>query len=104
MPPKRSGRKISEVTVDSGAISKNLASSESANSGIKIPTFSGTRGESAKFWLAKFEQVMKLKKVKDEDKTIQLFLLLEGQAEIWYHTLPEDTQGNFAKLKETFEE
>ena len=104
MPPKRSGRKCSEITVERSAINKNMASSENSNSGIKIPTFSGIRGESAKFWLAKFEQVMKLKKVNDEDKTIQLFLLLEGQAEIWYHTLPDDTQGNYQKLKETFEE
>ena len=104
MPPKRSGRKCSEITVERSAINKNMASSENSNSGIKIPTFSGIRGESAKFWLAKFEQVMKLKKVNDEDKTIQLFLLLEGQAEIWYHTLPDDTLGNYQKLKETFEE
>ena len=104
MPPKRSGRMCSEITVDRSAINKNMASSENSNSRIKIPTFSGIRGESAKFWLAKFEQVMKLKKVNDEDKTIQLFLLLEGQAEIWYHTLPDDTQGNYQKLKETFEE
>ena len=104
MPPKRSGRKCREITVERSAINKNMASSENSNSGIKIPTFSGIRGESAKFWLAKFEQVMKLKKVNDEDKTIQFFLLLEGQAEIWYHTLPDDTQGNYQKLKETFEE
>ena len=104
MPPKRSGRKCSEITVEKSAINKNMASSENSNSGIKIPTFSGIRGESAKFWLVKFEQLMKLKKVNDEDKTIQLFLLLEGQADIWYHTLPDDTQGNYQKLKETFEE
>ena len=78
--------------------------SENSNSGIKIPTFNGTVDESAKFWLAKFEQVMKLKKVKNEDKCIQLFLLLEGQAELWYHTLAEETQGDFDNLTKAFKE
>ena len=44
-----------------------MASEVSSNCGVKIPTFSGTVGESAKFWLAKFEQVMKLRKVKNEE-------------------------------------
>lgn len=79
-----------------------MASAERTSSGIKIPTFTGSKGESAKFWLAKFEQVMKLKKVNNEDKCIQLFLLLEGQAEMWYHTLDDRTQGNYKKLSEAF--
>ena len=73
--------------------------SENSNSGIKIPTFNGTVGKSAKF-----EQVMTLKKVKNEDKCIQLFLLLEGQAELWYHTLAEETQGDYDNLTKAFKE
>ena len=76
--------------------------SEKSNAGVKIPTFSGTIGESAKFWLAKFEQVMKLKKMKNEDKCIQLFLLLEGQAEMWYHTLSNEIQGDYTNLTQAF--
>ena len=76
--------------------------SENSNSGVKIPTFSGTICESAKFWLLKFEQVMKLWKVKNEDRCVQLFLLLEGQAELWYHTLTEDVQGNYGLLTKAF--
>ena len=72
--------------------------SENSNSGIKIPSFSGTVEESAKFWLAKFEQVIKLRKIRNEDKCVQLFLLLEGQAEMWYHTSIEDVQGNYELL------
>ena len=75
---------------------------ENSNSGVKIPTFSGTVGESAKFWLAKFEQVMKLKKVKNEDKCVQLFLLLEGQAELWYHTLSDEIQGDYKSFTKAF--
>lgn len=81
-----------------------MATVDNVNSSIKLPTFDGKKGESAKFWLAKFEQVMKLKKVNNEDKTIQLFLLLEGQAEIWYHTLAETSQGTYKSLKEAFVE
>ena len=75
---------------------------ENSNSRVKIPTFSGTVGESAKFWLAKFEQVMKLRKVKNEDKCVQLFLLLEGQAELWYHTLSDEIQGDYKNLTKGF--
>ena len=75
---------------------------DSQTSSVKIPAFNGRQVESAKFWLAKFEQVMKLKKVSDEDKTIQLFLLLEGLAEIWYHTLSENVQGTFENLRAAF--
>ena len=86
-------RKVQEV---------NMANLENMNSVVKIPTFCGSQGESAKFWLAKFEQVMKLRKVSNEDKTIQLFLLLEGQAEMWYHTLSEDIQGTYNNLRTAF--
>ena len=75
---------------------------DSQISSVKIPAFNGRQGESAKFWLAKFEKVMKLKKASDEDKTIQLFLLLESQAEIWYHTLSENVQGTFENLRAAF--
>lgn len=88
-------RKVQEV---------NMANLENMNSVVKIPTFCGSQGESAKFWLAKFEQVMKLRKVSNEDKTIQLFLLLEGQAEMWYHTLSEDIQGTYNNLRAAFVE
>ena len=81
-----------------------MASESSNNNGVKIPTFCGNVGESPKFWLAKFEQVMKLKKVKNEDKCIQLFLLLEGQAEMWYHTLTEAVQGNYEDLTKAFKD
>ena len=45
---------------------------------------------------------MKLKKVKNEDKCVQFFLLLEGQAELWYHTLSEDNQGDYKNLTQSF--
>ena len=77
----------------------NIANLENMNRVFKIPTFCSSQGESAKFWLAKFEQVMKMKKVSNEDKTIQLFLLLEGKAEMWYHTLSEDIQGTYNNLR-----
>ena len=67
--------------------------SENSNYGVKIPTFSGTVGESAKFWLLKFEQVMKLRKVRNEDRC---------QAEMLYHTLTEAVQGNYGLLTKAF--
>ena len=100
MPQKRSKRK-KEVKNCAEVINITMAS-ESSNSGIKIPTFNGSVGESARFWIAKFEQVMKLRKVKNEDRCIQLFLLLEGQAEMWYHTLSEAIQGNYEELIKAF--
>lgn len=104
MPAKRSVGSFKTRSERRTAEEVNMANMDNINSRVKIPTYCGSHGESAKFWLAKFEQVMKLKKVNNEDKTIQLFLLLEGQAEMWYHTLSEDIQGNYKKLRDAFVE
>ena len=103
MSTKRSRKENKQKRTES-AVNITMASSEHSSQGVKIPAFSGNKGESAKFWLAKFEQVMKLKKVNNEEKTIQLFLLLEGQAEMWYHTLGDDIQGNYKNLRTAFVE
>ena len=43
-----------------------------------------------------------MKRVNNEEKTIQLFLLLDGQAEMWYLSLSKDTQGNYENLRAAF--
>ena len=40
-----------------------------------------------------------MRKVSNEDKTIQLILLLEGPAAMWYNIFSEDIQGTYNNLR-----
>lgn len=67
-----------------------------------LNNFDGS-SKTAKFWISKFEKVAKLKKWSSEEKAVHLCLLLVGEAEAWFHTLPDNVQDDYDLLKASFE-
>ncbi|XP_069125369.1 uncharacterized protein [Argopecten irradians] len=64
-----------------------------------FPSLEKYDGDScAKIWLAKFEKISKLRKWKDEEKVLQLSLLLKGKAEQWLFSQPTEVQENLEHL------
>ena len=69
-------------------------------SGLSVPKFD--EGDSAKFWLEKFNKAGTLKKWKDEEKCIHFCFALGHHAEDWYSSLTEEVKNDFDKLQASF--
>ncbi|XP_069128989.1 uncharacterized protein [Argopecten irradians] len=69
---------------------------------INVTPFSGEG--NAKIWLNKFEKVSKLRKWKEEDKILHFSLALINKAEQWFYSLEEESQNNFDKAVESFQQ
>ena len=69
-------------------------------SGLLVPKFD--EGDSAKFWLEKFNKAGTLKKWSDDKKCIHFCFALGNHAEDWYGSLTEEVKNDFDKLQASF--
>ena len=69
-------------------------------SGLSVPKFE--EGDSAKFWLEKFNKAGTLKKWSDDEKCIHFCFALGNHAEDWYSSLTEEVKNDFGQLQANF--
>ena len=69
-------------------------------SGLSVPKFE--EGDSAKFWLEKFNKAGTLKKWSDDEKCIHFCFALGNHAEDWYTSLTEEVKNDYDKLQASF--
>ena len=81
-------------------MAKQKSSEDMKYNGLTVPKFE--EGDSAKFWLEKFNKAGTLKKWNDEEKCIRFCFALGNHAENWYSSLTEQVKNDFEKLQENF--
>lgn len=81
-------------------MAKQKSSEDMKYNGLIVPKFE--EGDSAKFWLEKFNKAGTLKKWNDEEKCIHFCFALGNHAENWYSSLTEQVKNDFEKLQENF--
>ena len=81
-------------------MSKQKNSADLKYSGLTVPKFE--EGDSAKFWLEKFNKAGTLKKWYDEEKCIHFCFALGNHAEDWYTSLTEEVKNDYDKLQASF--
>ena len=69
-------------------------------SGLSVPKFD--EGDSAKFWLEKFNKAGTLKKWSEDEKCIHFCFALGNHAEDWYSSLTEEVKNNYDQLQANF--
>ena len=69
-------------------------------SGLSVPKFE--EGDSAKFWLEKFNKAGTLKKWSDDEKCIHFCFALGNHAEDWYSSITEEVKNDFGQLQANF--
>ena len=67
---------------------------------LSVPKFED--GDSAKFWLGKFNKAGTLKKWSEDEKCIHFCFALGNHAEDWYSSLTEEIKNNFDQLQGNF--
>ena len=67
---------------------------------LSVPKFED--GDSAKFWLEKFNKAGTLKKWSEDEKCIHFCFALGNHAEYWYSSLTEEIKNNFDQLQGNF--
>ena len=81
-------------------MAKQKNSADLKYSGLSVPKFD--EGDSAKFWLEKFNKAGTLKKWNDDEKCIHFCFALGNHAEDWYTSLTEEVKNDYDKLQGSF--
>ena len=81
-------------------MAKQKSSEDLRYNGLTVPKFE--EGDSAKFWLEKFNKAGTLKKWNDDEKCIHFCFALGNHAEDWYSSLTEEVKNDFESLQEIF--
>ena len=81
-------------------MAKQKSSEDLRYNGLTVPKFE--EGDSAKFWLEKFNKAGTLKKWNDDEKCIHFCFALRNHVEDWYSSLTEGVKNNFESLLEKF--
>ena len=66
--------------------------------------FQGTASEDANRWLKRFISYAEYCNMNEQRKVRMFHLLLEGAAEVWNASLPDDVQQDWEELQESFNE